>query len=273
MSTVEYSVTGSIAELRLNRPDKLNAIDSEMRLALDAALSGAEQDDAVRVIIISGNGKSFSAGFDLDMGEPDKHQDREQFLRQELRRDYDLIMRFWDCPKPTIASVHGYCLGSSMEIAAVCDLTIAADDSRFGAPEVCYGSGIVCLVLPWIVGLKNAKEILLTGSNNVGADRALQIGLVNRVVAAANLRTETAALAATIAANDAFAVQQTKLAVNRSFEMAGMREALEQALETDIRIESTETPESIEFNYILAKDGPKAALAWREKRIAANLDQ
>jgi enoyl-CoA hydratase len=273
MSTVEYSVTGSIAELRLNRPDKLNAINSEMRLALDAALSSAEQDDAVRVIIISGIGKAFSAGFDLDMGKPENSQDREQFLRQELRNDYDLIMRFWDCPKPTIASVHGYCLGSSMEIAAVCDLTIAADDSRFGAPEVCYGSGIVCLVMPWIVGLKNAKEILLTGTNNVGSDRALQIGLVNRVVAAANLRTETAALAATIAANDAFAVQQTKLAINKSFEIAGMREALEQALETDIRIESTETPESTEFNCILAKDGPKAALAWRAKRIAETLDQ
>ncbi len=263
MSTVEYSVNGSVAELRLNRPEKLNAINGEMLLALGAALSRAEQDDVVRVIVISGNGKAFSAGFDMDMGEPASDQDRTDFLRQELRKDYDLIMRFWDCPKPTIASVHGYCLGSSMEIAAVCDLTVAAVGSRFGAPEVCYGSGIVCLILPWIVGLKNAKDMLLTGTKDISAERALQIGLVNRVVAANDLQQETINLADAIAANDSLAVQQTKQAINRSWETAGMRKALEEALETDITIETTESAESITFNKILKKDGLKAALAWR----------
>lgn len=273
MSIVEYSVTGSIAELRLNRPEKLNAVNSDMLAALNAALSRAETDDEVRVIVIAGNGRAFSAGFDLDMGEPAADQDRAEFMRAELRKDYDLIMRFWDCPKPTIASVHGYCLGSSMEIAAACDLTIAANDSRFGAPEVCYGSGMVCLILPWIVGIKNAKDMLLTGDNDIDADRALQIGLVSRVVAADQLQKETASLAATIASNDAFAVQQTKLAINRSWEIAGMRDALEQALETDIKIESTDTPESMAFNRILEKDGPKAALAWRAQKIAVSTDR
>jgi enoyl-CoA hydratase len=175
-------------------------------------------------------------------------------------------MRFWDCSKPTIAAVHGYCLGRSMEISAVCDITIAAADSRFGAPEVKYGSGIVCLVLPWLIGLKNAKELLLTGDNDIDAERARSMGLVNRVVDRDSLLTETLALARRIVANDAMAVQLTKQAMNRGAEIGGLRRALEEALEVDLRIETTETPESREFNTIMPKDGLKAALAWRARK-------
>jgi enoyl-CoA hydratase len=187
-------------------------------------------------------------------------------IRRELKRDFDVIMRFWDCSKPTVAAVHGYCLGSSMEISAVCDITIAAADSRFGAPEVKYGSGIVCLVLPWLIGLKNAKELLLTGDNDIDAERARTMGLVNRVVDRDSLLTETFALARRIAANDAMAVQLTKQAMNRGAEIGGLRRALEEALEVDLRIETTETPESREFNTIMQKDGLKAALAWRGRK-------
>lgn len=272
MTNVEYTVCDGVAELRLNRPNKLNAINGAMLDELAAALTQAETDDAVKVIVIAGNGRAFSAGFDLDIGEPADGQSREAFLRTELRRDFDLIMRFWDCPKPTIASVHGYCLGSSMEIAAVCDLTIAASDCRFGAPEVCYGSGIVCLVLPWIVGLKSAKEILLTGATDISAAYALRCGLINRVVETDALAKETASLAKQVALNDSLAVQLTKKAINASWEAAGMRDALEAALEVDIRIESTETPESAAFNRILEEQGPKAALAWRAQRLGAAKD-
>ena len=270
MTHVDYTVCDGVAELRLNRPEKLNAINAPMLEELATALTTAETDDAVRVIVIAGNGRAFSAGFDLDLGAAPKGLSKEQFLRAELRKDYDLIMRFWDCPKPTIASVHGYCLGSSMEIAAVCDVTVAADDCRFGAPEVCYGSGIVCLILPWIVGIKHAKEMLLTGGNDFTADYALRCGLINRVVRAGDLQNETARLARQIAVNDQLAVQLTKRAINASWEMAGLREALEAALEVDIQIESTETPESAEFNRVLEEQGPKAALAWRARQIGAD---
>lgn len=269
MPYVEYTVCDGVAELRLNRPEKLNAINGGMLSELATALTKAESDDAVRVIVIAGNGRAFSAGFDLDLGAPPDGVSKAEFLRAELRRDYDLIMRFWDCPKPTIASVHGYCLGSSMEIAAVCDMTIAASDCRFGAPEVCYGSGIVCLVLPWIVGIKKAKEMLLTGANDFDTNYALGCGLINRVAAPADLKGETDRLARQVAMNDQLAVQLTKRAINASWEMAGMREALEAALEVDIQIESTDTPESAEFNRILADQGPKAALAWRAGQLGA----
>lgn len=262
-STIEFEKRGAVAEIRLNRPDKLNAVNGAMSGELCAAFDDAENDDEVRVIILSGNGRAFSAGFDLNFDERDPGISEHDHVRRELERAFDLIMRIWDCPKPTIAAVHGYCLGSSMEISAVCDITIAADDCRFGAPEVRFGSGIVCMVLPWIIGVKNAKEMLLEGSNDIDAARAAAIGLANRVVDASELMKEARAQANEIALNDPLAVRLTKKAINHALETAGMRDALRAALETDIEIETTETPESRAFNDILATRGTKAALAWR----------
>lgn len=267
MSLVRYNKIGAIGELTLSRPDKLNAINDEMLDGLSAALQQAEHDEQIRVLILSGAGRAFSAGFDLDMGSPADNESNEQFVRRALTRDFDVIMQFWDFPKPTIAAVHGFCLGSSMEISAVCDLTIAAQGCRFGAPEVRFGSGIVCLILPWIVGQKHARELLLTGSDRVDTQTALSMGLINRVVPEEQLIPEARKLAAAIAANDPLAVQMTKKAINRSAEIAGLRTALTEALEADIHIETTETEESKKFNAILEAEGPKAALRWRAAQL------
>jgi enoyl-CoA hydratase/carnithine racemase len=127
-----------------------------------------------------------------------------------------------------------------MEISAVCDITIASDDCRFGAPEVQFGSGIVCMILPWIVGQKNARELLLVGSKDVSAERAERMGLVNQVVPADRLMDAAMEMAATIAGNDPLAVSLTKKAMNIGVETAGLRQALKEALEIDILIESAE---------------------------------
>ena len=164
--------------------------------------------------------------------------------RRELTRDFDIIMRFWDCPKPTIAAVHTYCLGSAMEMAVACDITLAASGCRFGAPEVKFGSGIVALLLPWLCGPKKAKEWLLSGNDRITSEQAESWGLVNQVVAPDDLRSAARALAVEIAANDQLAVRLTKQAINRGLETAGMRQALLDALETDVEIEGTETEES-----------------------------
>ena len=258
---------GAIALLTLNRPEKLNAVDVPMIDALGAALDAAERDDAVRVIVLAGAGRAFSAGFDLDMGLGDGKPDPAA-VRRALERDFAIIMRFWDCPKPTIAAVHGYCLGSALELALACDLTIASEDCRFGEPEVKFGSGIVAMLLPWLAGPKAAKYLLLTGDDRVSAAEVQAMGLVNRIVPAASLMDETFALAARIAANDAFAVRMTKKALNLSLDIAGMRRAMLAALELDVVIETSETAESREFNEILRRDGAKAAIAWRSARAA-----
>jgi enoyl-CoA hydratase len=259
---------GAVALLTLNRPDKLNAINLPVMEALDAALDAAEADEAVRAIVIAGSGRAFSAGFDFDMGLGDAAKPDPAAVRRALENDFRLIMRFWDSPKPTLAAVHGYCLGSAMELALACDLTVAADDCRFGEPEVKFGSGIVALLLPWLSGPKAAKYLLLTGEDRASAAEMQAMGLVNRVVPAAALLEEALALAGRVAANDAQAVRLTKQAINRSLDIGGMREALLAALETDVVIETNETEESRRFNEILKKDGTRAALAWRAGRTA-----
>ena len=269
--TIFYETDGPLATVTLNRPDKLNAINAAMVADLDAALDQAEADDQIKAIILAGAGRAFSAGFDLDM-DADEAETDIGALRRELTDDFNIIMRFWDCPKPTIAAVHKYCLGSAMEMAVACDITISAENCRFGAPEVKFGSGIVALVLPWFIGPKRAKELLLTGDDKVTAQQALQYGLVNRVVADDRLLEEARSVAFDIAKNDSLAVRMTKQAINRTYDIAGMRDALLHALELDIEIESTETDESREFNKILRTKGTKAAIAWRDARLARGSD-
>ena len=264
--TINYSQDGPVAIISLNRPGKLNAISPDMVKELHAALDEAESNDGVRAILLRGEGKAYSAGFDLDV-EAEEGVDSTEFWRAELRRNFDIIMRFWDSPKPTIAAVHKYCLGSAMEMATACDITIAAEGTRFGAPEVKFGSGIVALILPWVIGAKQAKELLLTGNDKVSAERALDLGLVNHVVDEDQLQAKAMAMASTIAANDRLAVRLTKQAINMSLESMNMRDAMLRALEIDVEIETTETPESKEFNRILSEEGTRAALEWRQKNI------
>ncbi len=269
MTPVHIERRGALALITLQRPDKLNAINREMIAALHRALDDAEADQGVRAIVLSGAGRAFSAGFDLDMevdtsaGQPDP-----EAVRRALRSDFDIIMRFWDSPKPTVAAVHGYCLGSAMELALACDLTISSEECLFGAPEVRFGSGIVAMLAPWLAGPKRAKYLLLSGDDKVSARDAQEMGLVNRVVPAGEALQAALTLAQRVAANDALAVKLTKQAINRSLDIAGMRESLLAALEYNVQIETSETAESREFNAILKRDGAKAAIAWRSDRAA-----
>lgn len=264
---VRYEHHAALGVLTLNRPDKLNAINSEMIRQLGCALDEAESDAAVRAIVLAGAGRAFSAGFDLDMEFTDGKGDADA-VRRALQNDFQIIMRFWDCPKVTLAAAHGYCLGGAMELAIACDITVASEECRFGAPEVRFGSGIVAMLLPWLVGAKHAKHLLLTGDDRVTAAQALDMGLISRMVPTGRALDDTLELAQRVAANDPHAVKLTKQAINRSLDIAGMREALLQALELDVMIETAESAESREFNVILKRDGAKAAIAWRSARAA-----
>lgn len=272
-STLICETEGPLAWITLNRPEKLNAISTVMVAELNQALDRAQADDQVRVILLKGEGRAFSAGFDLEPqpsagpGQPPTREEEIAALKAELHSDFDLIMRFWDCPKPTVAAIHGYCLGGALEIALACDITIAARGCRLGEPEVKFGSGIVALLLPYLCGPKRAKELLLTGNDRVTAEQAETWGLVNRVCDADWLVHEARTLARQIARNDQLAVRLTKQAVNNLYEIPRMRDALQHALELDIAIETTETEESRAFNDILKKEGARAAIAWRDRRL------
>ena len=267
--TIKYESEGVLAWITLKRPEKLNAINERMVAELKLATDKAQSDDEVRVILVKGEGRAFSAGFDLeaDAGSSVTSEEKLEALKRELYDDFDLIMRFWDSPKPTIAAVHGYCLGGALELAVACDITIAASGCRFGEPEVKFGSGIVAMLLPYVIGPKRAKEMLLTGNDRISSEKAEAWGLVNRVVKPENLVEEARAIALEIARNDQHAVRVTKQAINTTYEIGKMRDALKYALELDILIEGTQTDESQQFNEILRNEGAKAAIEWRDHQF------
>jgi enoyl-CoA hydratase len=261
--TIRVERDGAAAVITLDRPDKLNAINGAMMDELLTALDQAEADERVRAIVVQGAGRAFSSGFEI--GTLDRSSTAS--VRAGLEADLAFILRFWDSPKPTLAAVHGYCLGGAFELAMACDVTVAARDALFGEPELKFGSGIVALLLPWLTGPKQAKQILFAGLDRIPAERAQAIGLVNEVVEPGRQLEAGLALARRMATVDQSALRLTKQAVNRSYEIMGLRQALLQALEVDVQIETTETPESTEFRTILRRDGLKAALAWREARF------
>ena len=264
-NSLTYEVDGPIATLTLNRPDKLNAINSDMIEAINLAMDDAEDNYNVRAIILQAEGRAFSAGFDLD--DEVWNSKEESNIRQALESDFNMVMRFWDSPKPTVAAVQGYCLGGAMEMALACDITVASEDALFGEPEVSIASGVVALILPWLTGPKLAKELLLTADIKVTSQRIYEMGLINRITASENLRDEALTMAETIAANDRLSVEITKKAINRTMEIGGMREALLDGLEADVLLETSQSDEAKQFNKILDKEGLKAALAWRRSTV------
>jgi enoyl-CoA hydratase len=266
LDTVIYEQFGNVARLTLNRPERVNAINQQMLHDLDRALDTAEADPAIRVIVVTGSGTAFSSGFDLKE-QMERRPQGVQTWRQILRRDFDTVIRFWRSPKPTIAAVRGACLAGACELALACDLTVAGDDAFFGEPELKFGAGIVVMILPWIVGPKIAKEIIMTGADRIDAAEALRIGMINKVVPAADLEMAALQLASRLAVVDPGLMGETKRAINRAYEAASMSEALEAALDIDLLIEGGGSPDKEAFMDIARRDGLRAALAWRDNRF------
>ena len=262
---VGFEARGRVALLTLDRPDRLNAISARMMDEVEAVLDMVVEDDRLGAVVVCGAGRAFCSGYDLKDDAATPAADAAAW-RARLARDLDFLLRFWRCPKPTIAAVHGHCLAGGLELAMSCDITIAEEGCLFGEPELKFGSVIVSMMMPWLVGPKLAKELLLTGEDRLSAERAERIGLVNRVVAAGTHVDEALALAGRIAALDAEAVVRTKAAINRGFEIMGLHEALQAGLDTAVAIESMEMPSRAEFRRRVRAHGLKAALAWRDGR-------
>ncbi len=257
---------GSVRRLTLNRPKALNALNGPLMDALERALDDAEADDAVSVLILRGAGRAFCAGYDLNEDAEGGELDARKW-HQVLRHDNERMLRILEHPKPVIASVHSYCLAGGTDLMLACDLAVASDDAYFGYVDIRFGSGVVSMFLPWVVGVRAAKELLFTGEDRVSAAEAHRIGLVNRVVPRDELDDATLAFAQEIAKNEAFVVQTTKRAVNRAWQVAGLRQALEANIELDVMIETANLPARDEFRRITQEEGLKAAIRWRDEKF------
>ena len=239
--TLQVAVDGSIGRITLNRPDRLNALSRQTLQELAGAARWFDEQRAVKVVVVSGNGRSFSAGFDLnDFSRPD-----ENFSNRDVA-DIGRLMAeaVTDMRALTIAAVHGHCVGGGLVLAASCDLRVAADTAVFSIPEVDLGIPLAWGGIPRLVreiGPAATKELVLT-CRRFGPDEAKALGFLNTVTAEADLIDTVDALARSLAAKPGYALRTTKQQVNAvTEEMAGTRR---NAADADALVFATHDPES-----------------------------
>ena len=220
--------SGAVRRIWLNRPAARNAQSQQMLDDLDAAFEDARTDAATRVVVLAAKGQHFSAGHDLKQAQAERAEFTvEERWAYEEKRYFGYCMRIWDFPKPTIAQVQGACVAAGFMLANMCDLMVASEDAFFSDPvtHTLGAAATEVLIHPWVMGLRNAKEMLFTGGR-LSASDAKAMGMVNRVVANGSLDDETMVLAQKVATAPPFALQILKKSLNRSVDVQGMRQAL-----------------------------------------------
>jgi len=268
---------GSMVTLTMNKPETLNALNIEFSREIDDAITEVEQDDDVKVVVFKGAGKSFSCGYDLGRvyfvygGGSGKPEDKSRRPSQRSRLAYDRwrsdsLRRIFLLDKITIAQVHGYCIGGGLYMSLCCDMTIAAEDAKIGHSEQRLGFSGAMYVFPIevaLIGQKRARELLLTGKLIDGTE-AERIGLVNQVVPADQLETETRKLARsmTLLPRDGIAIG--KATARLAYDSMGLSSAFGQGyightLFTNIRYEPGE------FNFIKRRRDVGMREAFKER--------
>ncbi|WP_193044698.1 enoyl-CoA hydratase/isomerase family protein [Mycolicibacterium baixiangningiae] len=263
-NAVLVDVSNHIATITLNRPRKLNAINKAVITSLGDALRQAEADDDVRVVVITGAGGNFSAGYDIANSSVVASPDAAT-AHHYLSAEAALTMQLWGLAKPTIAAVDGWCLAGGFDTVLACDIVVASERAQFGMPEIRYGSGPVTLLLPYMVGQKLSNEIFFTG-DSFTASQAKDMGLVNRVVADDELQKAVNELAAKIVPTPLPILKFTKLGLLRAYESMGLRQGVQANLDLSAILNKAVTEEGAEFFRIVEQDGLGAALKWRDKR-------
>jgi len=220
-----------VSRITLNRPDSRNALNNKLRGEIYGTLEANDVDDDVRVTIIRGAGKAFCAGYDL---KGNNSEDRPFHTAggdgSWARHVVEGAFRVWDLAKPVIAQVHGYCLAGGTELATSCDLIYVADDAKIGYPVVRSMSPPDNQFFPWIVGMRNAMEMMLTGDAISGTD-AVEYGFANRAYPIDELEDAVLTIAEKIAKVPPDIEQMNKRAVHRQMELMGMRAAIRQGTE------------------------------------------
>ncbi len=218
-----------VALIELNRPRVLNAMNKRLWLDMMAALDDAQADQDVRVVVITGRGRAFSTGADL---KESKHRTPEEY-RDYLEALQEASLRIINYPKPTIAAINGYALGSGYELALACDIRLAAEDAQIGSPEARVTSSVTggaFRLVQDLVGPGKARELLFTAEYIDGRE-AERIGLVNRALPAGELMEATMALAGKIAANAPISLAKIKQGLNLALTPVELEELMRYEVE------------------------------------------
>ena len=226
---------GVIAHIQFNRPEALNAVNGEVCTGLQQAVLDAEQNDSVKAVLISGRGRTFCAGGDLNAIKRLCDMDTER-LHARLTKDFAAVQQVYDCTKPTVAAVHGAVVGGGSGIAAACDFVIAEEGTKFAFPFLDLGiipDMCIMYVLTQRVGLQAARRLLLRGTR-IKADEAHQLGLVDEISQKGKLITDAMMLAEELAGKAGPAMSFAKQHLNQfsqySFEESMEKEILRQTL-------------------------------------------
>ena len=277
LRTITYDVENGRARITLNRPEKLNALSLELQQELNEALWEADNDTNVRAVILRGNGRAFSAGYDptpLANRRPTPEGDHYTAVYRggrtfdddawQLERAQRLRMAIFDMHKPVIAQVHGYCLAGGTDIALLCDIIIAADDATIGFPPARAMGSLPNQMWVYHCGPQWAKRLFLTGDTVTGAEAA-KIGLVLKSVPSNLLEQEVEALVDRMVMIDAELLSANKRIVNVALELMGARTMQRFGAENDARAHLA--PSVREFGRIAGEQGLKAALHWRDAKF------
>jgi enoyl-CoA hydratase/carnithine racemase len=263
--TILYQVDDRVATITLNRPERMNALSQKSRVEIPLAIRAADQDPEVRVVVITGAGKAFCAGYDIKESAELPRRGLVEW-RERLALDLEFTYSAWNCSKPVVAMINGHCLAGGLEFVQMCDLRYASDDATFSVVETRFSNGIATLAMPWLIGMR-CRELIYTG-DTIGAREALQLGLVNRVFARAALEAETMKIARRISRVALAALQWNKRAISHAFETMGFRAALQYGVEAASILNASDTPEYRAFEDLRRTKGLAEALRWRHEQFA-----
>ena len=270
--TILYNVSDKIARITLNRPDRRNALSFKLRREFVDAIRTAERDDTVSVILVDAAGPAFCSGYDIAPDgsgratePPEGWVDSEHFnswtdqFARSCMRDW---LTIWDCLKPVVCKVQGYCLAGGTEIMSMCDIAFVADDATIGYPPMRGMTTPDTLYFPWKMGMAHAKYLQITG-NSVTGKEAANIGWVAKSFPADKLEDEVMRELRAIASISPDLLAANKASLNQTYELMGFKTALANgwswhALTSRLR------PGAGDFGRISSEQGLKAALEWRD---------
>ena len=257
-----------IARITLNRPERLNALSTDLINEFYSAAQEFDEDPETVVLIVKGAGRAFSSGYDLGGGPARQAEETEQVQptigrnRRGMNASVERYLSFWNLRKPIIAQIHGYCLSGGTELSAMCDLLVTAEDATFGHIAGRYqGTLRTNSLWPYTIGMRKTKEILFTG-DFINGKEAERIGMVNKAVPADQLEDEVYDLARRIARVPLEILTLHKHSVNRWFEVMGLHTALRSSADFDAM--GPFTGVMGEFQKLVTEQGMQAALAFRD---------
>jgi enoyl-CoA hydratase len=254
-----------VRRLTLNRPDKRNALNDDLRGSLFDALRAADRDRDVSVIVIRGNGPAFCAGYDLGSVNHDVERAIAPADGWWSRHVVNNWFEMWDMPTPIIGQVHGYCLAGGTELAAACDLVYVAEDAQIGYPPVRLMSPPDMQWQTWLMGLRRGMEALLTGDAMTGTE-AVEAGAANRAYPAEELDAAVLAIAERVARIPPELLALNKRAAHRAMDAMGIRTSIRAT--ADIQALGFHQPPSKAYLRTFAEKGVSAALSDRDRQFA-----